>query len=113
MKGVECYTITPLCFYPFPRSWVPRMQNLSDPLAGAHPYQRFPLSKPVVSRIVALHAVPVYRASTYVVSAFPAHSTSFGLDFFNPQRCLDCALNHESEFVLTTCGRNTFCFALI
>ena len=34
---------------------------------------------------LALHAVPAYRASTYPVSAFPAHSTSFSLRFFSPQ----------------------------
>ena len=44
-------------------------------LVGAQGCERFPLSKPVVGQNVALHAVPVYRASTYLVSAFLAHST--------------------------------------
>ena len=35
------------------------------------------LSKPVVGRNIGLHAVPADRASTYIVSTFPAHSTSF------------------------------------
>ena len=43
----------------------------------AQGYQRFPLSKPVVGLNIASHAVPAYRASTYLVSVFPAHSTSF------------------------------------
>ena len=53
----------------------------SSPLVGARGYQRFPLSKSVVAPNLALHAVPAYRASTYLVSAFPAHSTSFPPDF--------------------------------
>ena len=40
------------------RGGVPRMQKLGD-----QGYQRFPLSKPVVGQNIALHAVPVYRAS--------------------------------------------------
>ena len=38
---------------------------------------RFPFSKSVVGQDIALHAVPADRASTYLVSAFPAHPTSF------------------------------------
>ena len=52
---------------------------------GAQGYQTFPLYKPVVGRNIALRAVPAYRASTYLVSVSPAHSTSFSLSFFNPQ----------------------------
>ena len=67
---------------------------------GARDYQRFLLSKPVVGHnIIALHAVPAYGASTYLVSAFPAHSTSISPKFSNPQRC-NVYLNSESEFVL-------------
>ena len=73
------------------------MQKLSAPLVGAQGialeqencliYQRFPLSKPVVGRNIVLDAVPAYsyRASTYLVSACPAHSTSFSPILFNPQ----------------------------
>ena len=57
-----------------PRGGVPRMQKLSAPLMGAQGYQRFPLSKPVVRRNIAVYAAPVYRASTYLVYVFPAHS---------------------------------------
>ena len=46
-------------------------------LVGAQGYQMFPLFKPVVGLNIALHAVPAYRASTYLISTFPAHSTSF------------------------------------
>ena len=50
-----------------PRGGVPRMQKLRGPLlVGAKHNQRFPLSKPVVGRYIALHAVPAYRASTYL-----------------------------------------------
>ena len=60
---------------------IPRMQKL-----WARGYQRFPLSKPVVGRNIALHDMPTYMASTYLVSAFPAHSTSFSPNVSNPQR---------------------------
>ena len=62
---------------PSPPRGVPRMHKLRAPLVEAQGYQRFPLSEPVVGRNVALHAVPAYRASTYLISAFPgfpAHS---------------------------------------
>ena len=39
----------------------------------AQGYQRFSLSKPAVGPNVALHASPAYRASTNLMSAFPAH----------------------------------------
>ena len=48
-----------------------------DPLVGA----QFPLSKPVV----ALHAASAYGASTYLVSAFLAHSALFFPNFSNPE----------------------------
>ena len=63
---------------------------------GAQGYQRFPLSKAVVGQNIAVHAVPAYRASTYLVSAFPVHSASFSTNFSNPQRVLSC----KSEFLL-------------
>ena len=82
------------------------MQKLRAPLVGAQGYQGFPLSKPVVGPNIALNAAPAYRAYTYLVSAFPAHSTSCSP---NLQRCaVECVLSSESEFV--TCGRNTFLF---
>ena len=41
------------------------------------------VSKPVVGQSIALHALSAYRASTYLVSAFLAHLTSFSPNFFN------------------------------
>ena len=72
-----------LCMIDIRCGGVPRMQILSapPPLVGAQGYQRFPLSKPAVGWNVGLHAVPVYRASTYLVSAFPAHSTYINFCF--------------------------------
>ena len=66
---------------------------------GAHGYHRFPISKPVVGQNIALHAVPAYRACTYLVSAIPAHSTSFS------QKCLQsstvgCVLSSETTGLL-------------
>ena len=45
-------------------------------LFGAQGYQRFLLSKCVVDQKIAYHAAPADRASIYLVSAFPTHSTS-------------------------------------
>ena len=56
------------------------------PGGGTQGYQTFPLSEPVVGRNTALHAASAYMASTYLDYAFPAHSTSFSLNVFNPQR---------------------------
>ena len=39
----------------------------------------------VVGPNIALLAMPAYRASTYQVSAFAAHSTSFSPNLSNPQ----------------------------
>ena len=61
-------------------------QKLSAQLVGAQGYQRFTFSKSVVGRHIALHVVPTYRACAYLVSAFPAHSTSVSLNVFNRQR---------------------------
>ena len=60
--------------------WYRGCRNSPPPTSwwGAQGYQRFPAPyKPVVDPNIALHAVPAYRASTYLVSAFPALSTSF------------------------------------
>ena len=51
----------------------------------ARGYKRFPLSKAVVGQNIASRAVPAYRASTYLVSAFLALSTSFSINVFNPK----------------------------
>ena len=40
-------------------------------MVGAHGYQRFLVSKPVVGQNIALHAVPAYRASSYLVGLIP------------------------------------------
>ena len=61
-------------------------KKLSAPLVGAQGYRRFPISEPVVGRNIALNAVPVSVYMAYLVSAFPAHSTSFSLNFFSPGR---------------------------
>ena len=42
--------------------------------------------KELAARCIALHAVPAYRACTYLASVFPAPSTSFSSNFSNPQR---------------------------
>ena len=56
-------------------------------LVGARGNQTFHLSKPVVVQNMALHAVPADGASAYLVSAFPAHSTSFSPNLStDPQR---------------------------
>ena len=44
-------------------------------------YQKFPLSKSVVGQNIAVQAVSAYKASTNLVSTFPAHSTSFSPNF--------------------------------
>ena len=78
------------------------MQKLRPPhpLVGAQGYQRLLLSKHEVGQnIVKLHAVPAYRASTYLVSAFLAHSTSFSAKFLQFSM-VECVLSSESEFVL-------------
>ena len=51
--------------------------EIKVPQMGAQGYQRVPLSKPGVCQNIALHAVPADRTSTYLVSAFVVHSTSF------------------------------------
>ena len=88
------------------------MQKLRASLVGSEGCQRFPFSKPVVGQSIALHAVPAYRASTYVLSAFPAHSTYFLQisSIRNDGMCIE-NLNSESEFLLVVPGRTTFCFA--
>ena len=80
------------------------MQKLRAPLVGSEGCQRFPFSKPVVGQSIALHAVPAYRASTYVLSAFPARSTYF-LKISSIRNGEN--LNSESEFLLEV----PFCFA--
>ena len=66
-------------------SLTPWWGTVDAEIKGPEPRPRVPLSKPVVGYSIALHAVPAYRASTYLVPAFPAHSTSFSPNFFNPQ----------------------------
>ena len=61
-------------------------EKLSAPLVGAQGYQTSPLSKPVVGRNIALHAVAAYRAfipTYFLPSRFI--QISFPLHFFNPQ----------------------------
>ena len=78
------------------------MQKLRADLVGAQGYQRLPLSKPVVGRNVVVHAVPAYRASTYLVTAFPAHPLHFP-KFLQSSTAVECVLtlsSSDSEFLL-------------
>ena len=85
------------------------MQKLKAALVGAQGYQRFPLSKAVVGKNIALEAVPAYRASTYPVS----HPTSFSPKF-SKSSTMECVLSSESIMHQScTYGRDTFYFALI
>ena len=79
-----------------PPGGVPRMHKLRE-LVGAQGYQRFPLSKHAVGQNIAVHAVPAYRASTYLVSAFLAHSTLFYPLMSRPDMtfAVDWALNNN------------------
>ena len=81
---------------PDPRGGALRMQNLSSSLLGAQGYQRFPLSKPVAGWSIALHDVPAYMASSYLVSQVPG-SPNF---IFSKSSTLECVLNSESAFSL-------------
>ena len=76
------------------RGGVPRTQKLKSPLVGAQGYKRFTLSKPVGQHI-DLHAAPADSASTYLVSAFPIHSTSFVPNVLQSQTA-KCVINSES-----------------
>ena len=51
------------------------------------------------SEYIASYAVPAYMASTYLVSAFPAHSTSFPQNA-SKSSTVKCALSSESEWLL-------------
>ena len=80
--------------------WLSQMQKLRAALVGAQNYQRFPLSEPVVGQNIALHAVSAYRvSSTYLVSAFLAHSTSFSPKFLQSST-VEYVFSSESEFLL-------------
>ena len=61
--------------------------------------QRCPLSKPLLGQNIALHVVPAYRASAYLVSASPTHPIS------SSPKCLqssavECVLSSDSELLL-------------
>ena len=88
------------CPPPLPQ-WGTADANIKPPtpLVGAQGYQRFHLSKPVVGQNTALHAVPAYRASTYLVSAYPAHSTLFSPNFSNPQRWKTYQVVNQNSFL--------------
>ena len=70
------------------------------PMLGAQGYQMFPISKTVVGPNIAVYAAPTYKAYTYLVSAFPAHSTSFSPNVSNPQRWNVHLYCNESEVLL-------------
>ena len=85
---------------------VPWVQKWRVSLMGVQGYQRFPLFKPVVGHNIALHTVPAYRASTYLVSAF-----NFIFPKFLQSSTVECVLSSELYFFI--CGRKSFCFTLI
>ena len=62
------------------------MSAINNPfmVRRAQGYQRFPAVDPNI----VLYAVPAYRASIYLVYAFPAHSIQLNIPhmFSNPQR---------------------------
>ena len=61
----------------------------------------FPLCKPVVGQNIALHAVPAYRASVYLVSVFTTHlSFYFIFSKFLQSSRVESVLSSESEFLL-------------
>ena len=90
---------------------------------GAQGYQRFLLSKPVVGQKIALHAAPADRASIYLVPAFLIHSSSFSLNFSDPQQrnvscheeCIriDCwlGIKHPVYIYIYICLMLQFCMA--
>ena len=63
----------------------PRMHTLRANVVWSQGLERFPLSKPVVGRNIDLHVASAYRASTYLVSAFPAHTFFFFFFCVPPQ----------------------------
>ena len=66
---------------------------------GIQGYQTFPLSKPVVGRSIALHAVSVYRASDIPSFCNPG-SFDFIFSKFLQFSTVKCVLNSESELLL-------------
>ena len=72
---------------------------MDENIKGLQGCKRFPFSKPVAGQNIALHAMSVYRAFTYLVSAFPAHSTSFSPNF-SKSSMVECVLSSKSECVL-------------
>ena len=74
-------------------------QGLSKVPCLTEEEERFPLSKPVVGQNIALHAVPAYRTSTYLVSAFLG-SFNFISSKFIRSSTVECVLSCESEILL-------------
>ena len=73
----------------------------------AQGYQRFPVSKPVVAQNIASHAVPAYRAFTYLVSRLTQ------LHFPQIYPILKDGMCIIKQWIrMFTCGRNTFCLTL-
>ena len=66
------------CIYLIAEGYSGCKNELRTPLVGgAQGYQRFLLSKPGVGQNIALHALPVDRTFTYLVSAFLFHRIYF------------------------------------
>ena len=85
-----------------PRGGVPRMQKFKAFLIGAQGYQRFPLLYACRSEYSFGCCACLQGFDTYLVSAFPAHSTSFFpkfLQIFNGWMCF-ILLSIESTILL-------------
>ena len=74
--------------------------EIKGPLMGTQVYQRFPFLR-LVHQNIALHA---YGASTYLVSAFRAHSTSFSQNVSNLRElCILASEDKVSQNVSVVC----------
>ena len=62
------------------------LAEINRPPGRSPGLSKVPSFKHVVGWNIAVHAVSAYRASTYLVPAFPTHSTSFSPYFSYPQR---------------------------
>ena len=100
------------------RGGVPRIEKLLHPHPPTHPWWEARaitcslFSKPVLSQNVDVHAVPAYRTSTFLVSAFPAHSASFSPNS-SKSSTVTCVLKSIESELLLVAGIQSFCFALI
>ena len=74
-----------------PHAHFPWWETADAELRAQGLYERFPLSQPGVGQNIAFHVAPADRTSTYLVSTFPVHSTSFFPQIYlivNSEMCL-------------------------